>query len=280
MQFWRDFFVALKDNLFEEIKIGDIGHGIREAIVPRTLFTINIGGFSLAISDAALAAWLSMLIIFGLAWWLARKKELIPESGRQQLSESLVDLLYSLCRSANMNEEQAESVVPFVGTIALFITFSNLLSLVKIPPPAKNPAFPIALALLTIGYVIIQSIRFTGAKKFWSAMLYPRKMLLPFKILDFLIKPLSLSLRLFGNVFGAFILMEFIFLVIPVFLPGLFGLWFDLADGILQGAIFTYLTITYIGEILESAHLADEARKGKEKLLSESKLTPKTGSAS
>lgn len=279
MQFWRDFFVALKDNLFEEIKIGDIGQGIRESIVPNTLFEIHLPWFTLAISDAALATWLAMLIIFAISWWLSRKKDLIPETRRQQLSESLIDLLYSLCRSVGMNSEQAEKVVPFVGTIALFITISNLLSLFKIPPPSKNPAFPITLALMTIVYVIIQSIRFIGLKGFWSAMIYPRKMLLPFKILDFFIKPLSLSLRLFGNVFGAFILMEFVFLVIPVFLPGLFGLWFDLADGILQGAIFTYLTITYIGEILESAHMAVEAKAEEETIKSESKLTPKTGSA-
>ena len=68
---------------------------------------------------------------------------------------------------------------------------------------------------------------------------------------------MSLALRLFGNVFGAYILMEFIYIIIPVLIPGVVGLWFDLADGILQGAIFTYLTIMYIGEIVEGAHEAE-----------------------
>ena len=48
--------------------------------------------------------------------------------------------------------------------------------------------------------------------------------------------------------------MEFIYIVVPMILPGLLGLWFDIADGILQGIIFTYLSITYIGEVIESAH--------------------------
>jgi F-type H+-transporting ATPase subunit a len=85
--------------------------------------------------------------------------------------------------------------------------------------------------------------------------------LLPFKILDFFIKPVSLSLRLFGNVFGAYILMEFIYIVVPMILPGLLGLWFDIADGILQGVIFSYLSITYIGEVIESAQ---ESKHNKE----------------
>jgi F-type H+-transporting ATPase subunit a len=80
-----------------------------------------------------------------------------------------------------------------------------------------------------------------------------------------MIKPLSLALRLFGNVFGAFILMEFIYIVVPLALPGILGLWFDIADGILQAVIFTYLTVTYVGEIIEGSHIAMESRKEKEK---------------
>jgi F-type H+-transporting ATPase subunit a len=160
-----------------------------------------------------------------------------------------------------MTEAQAEQVVPFVGTIAVFIALTNLSSMLKIAPPAKNPAFPIALALMTIVYVIAVSIHFVGLRGFWLSLIYPRAMMLPFKLLDFLIKPISLSLRLFGNVFGAFILMEFIYLVIPIILPGALGLWFDLADGLLQAVIFTYLTVTYIGEILESAHEAQHERQ-------------------
>jgi F-type H+-transporting ATPase subunit a len=82
------------------------------------------------------------------------------------------------------------------------------------------------------------------------------KAMLPFRILEYVIKPMSLALRLFGNIFGAFILMEFIRIVVPVILPGILLLWFDIADGLLQAVVFTYLTINYIGEILEGAEAA------------------------
>ncbi len=55
--------------------------------------------------------------------------------------------------------------------------------------------------------------------------------------------------------------MEFIYIVIPLILPGLLGLWFDIADGILQGVIFSYLSITYIGEVIENAHSAAEMKE-------------------
>ena len=259
MSYLKEFFDAFKEKFIEEISLGDIGEEIVHAIAPKTVFMVRAGTLDIRITDAVLASWGVMIVIVFLAWWLGHRAQRLPGTNRQLVAESLVGLLMKLCQSANMTYEQAEHVVPFVGTIAVFISLTNLTSMFKIPPPAKNPAFPIALVLFTICYVIYTSIRIVGLKGFWDSLVYPRAMLLPFKILDYFIKPVSLSLRLFGNVFGAFILMEFVYIVLPAFLPGLVGLWFDLADGILQGAIFSYLTINYISEVIEGAHLAKAA---------------------
>jgi F-type H+-transporting ATPase subunit a len=257
LSFMTRFWAAFKEQLIEEAAVGDIGAAIRHAIEPNILFKWQIGSFELIFSDVIVVSWIVMMFIFVVAWLAGRRREKIPSHVGQLLSESLVNLLLNLCQNSGMTYDQAERVVPFVGTIGLFITFTNLSSLFKIPPPAKNPAFPIALALLTIIYVIATSIRLVGLRGFWASLVFPKAMLLPFRILDFIIKPMSLALRLFGNVFGAYILMEFIYIIIPVLIPGVVGLWFDLADGILQGAIFTYLTIMYIGEIVEGAHEAE-----------------------
>ncbi|MDW7656839.1 MAG: FoF1 ATP synthase subunit a [Bacillota bacterium] len=263
LSFWSEFWTAFKHRIIEEVQIGDIGFEIEHAIAPKILFSFNFLGQTVVISDVITVSWIALVVIAVLGWLMGRKRDQVPHTGRQLISESLVDILLKLCQNTGMTYEQAERVVPFVGTIGIFITLTNLSSMFKIPPPAKNPAFPIALALLTIVYVIIMSIRFVGLRGFWASLIYPKAMLLPFKILDFLIKPISLSLRLFGNIFGAYILMEFIYIIIPVFIPGIVGLWFDLADGILQGIIFTYLTATYIGEIVENAHEAEHARQAR-----------------
>jgi F-type H+-transporting ATPase subunit a len=263
LSFWRDFWRAFLDHLVETVKVGDIGSEISRVIEPKILFSWSIGSFNLVVSDAIVVTWAVMIIISILAWMMGRNHTIVPHNEVQCISESFVRILLNLCQDSGMTAEQAEKVVPFVGTVGLFITLTNLSSLFKIPPPAKNPAFPIALALLTITYVIVRSIRFVGFSGFWSSLVYPKSMLLPFKVIDFMIKPISLSLRLFGNVFGAFILMEFIYLVIPVFIPGVLGLWFDLVDGILQGIIFTYLAVIYIGEIVEGARAAQEDQKAR-----------------
>jgi F-type H+-transporting ATPase subunit a len=263
MSYFNAFLVALKDKIIDEIKIGDIGSEISKAISPHQVFSLNLGFYELVVTDAIVATWVVMAVILLLAVLMGHRPQRVPTGKRQLISESLITLLMKLCQSSNLSYEQSEAVVPYVGTIAVFISLTNLSSLFEIPPPAKNPAFPIALALFTLVYIIRTAVRFVGWKGFWNSLIYPKAMLLPFKILDYLIKPISLSLRLFGNIFGAFILMEFIYLIVPVILPGVVGLWFDLADGLLQGVIFTYLTVTYIGEVIEGSHSAHASQAAK-----------------
>ena len=78
--------------------------------------------------------------------------------------------------------------------------------------------------------------------------------MLPFKLLDYVVKPLSLALRLFGNVFAAFVFMEFLSISVPLILPGVAGLWFDIIDGMIQAVVFSYLTMSYIGENVETVN--------------------------
>jgi len=257
------FLVSFKDQFIESLKIGNIGEDISKAILQQQQY-LYVGKVHVLLTDAVIVTWVAVAIFCALWIWIAAKRERVP-SGRQLVSESVVDLFLTLCKSNGMNQKQAESVAPFLGSICFFLIACNLASAFKIAPPAKNIAFPIALALFTVGYVIFTGIRFVGIKGFWGSLIDPMPAMLPFKLLDYLIKPMSLSLRLFGNVFGAFILMEFIYIVIPVAVPGILGLWFDIIDGLLQAAIFTYLATTYIGEIIEGAELAEEKKHERDK---------------
>jgi len=257
------FLISFRDQFIESLKIGNIGEDISRAILQQQQY-LYVGKVHILLTDAVIVTWVAVAIFCALWIWIAAKRERVP-SGRQLVSESVVDLFLTLCKSNGMNQKQAESVAPFLGSICFFLIACNLASAFKIAPPAKNIAFPIALALFTVGYVIFTGIRFVGIKGFWASLIDPMPAMLPFKLLDYLIKPMSLSLRLFGNVFGAFILMEFIYIVIPVAVPGILGLWFDIIDGLLQAAIFTYLATTYIGEIIEGAELAEEKKHERDK---------------
>ena len=73
----------------------------------------------------------------------------------------------------------------------------------------------------------------------------------PINILELFTRPLSLCMRLFGNVLGAFAVMKLIEAVLPVGLPVIFGVYFDVFDGLIQAYVFVFLTGLFISEQLE-----------------------------
>lgn len=73
----------------------------------------------------------------------------------------------------------------------------------------------------------------------------------PINILELFIKPLSLCMRLFGNVLGAFVIMELIKILAPAVAPVPFSLYFDIFDGLIQAYVFVFLTSLYIREAVE-----------------------------
>ena len=79
----------------------------------------------------------------------------------------------------------------------------------------------------------------------------PMAFMLPLNILELVIKPLSLCMRLFGNVLGAFVIMELIKLIIPVGLPLVFSFYFDVFDGCIQAYVFVFLTSLFMSEAME-----------------------------
>ena len=86
-----------------------------------------------------------------------------------------------------------------------------------------------------------------GMKKFAS----PSVMIAPLNVMEIGIRPLSLCFRLFGNILGAYIIMELIKIVCPLVLPIPFSLYFDIFDGILQAVVFVFLTTLFLSESLE-----------------------------
>jgi F-type H+-transporting ATPase subunit a len=76
-------------------------------------------------------------------------------------------------------------------------------------------------------------------------------MMLPFNLLEYIIRPVSMCLRLFGNILGGFIIMMLIESVIPIAVPALVSIYFDLLDGLIQALVFTFLTTLFISEAVE-----------------------------
>ncbi len=236
----------------------DLGETIRSSIDFSPVFTIRAGNISIPVTGAMISLVASTVILFVFALWLRRGMRKHQISGKQALTEKLYLIVLNLCESFGMNRRQAEIVLPWTLTLGLYIFMNNAIAVIQFPAPAMNPSVPLTLALFAVGLVIVMGIRLLGLKGFWYSLINPIPGLLPFNIIDYLVKPVSLALRLFGNVFGGFILLQFVKTVVPLILPSILGLWFDVAAGLLQAVIFMYLTTSYIGEVVEKANSTAE----------------------
>jgi len=76
-------------------------------------------------------------------------------------------------------------------------------------------------------------------------------MMLPFNIMEYGTRLISLALRLFGNILGGVVLMSLIEKALPLALPMVLSLYFDFFDGMIQAAIFVFLTSLYISEAVK-----------------------------
>jgi len=237
-----------------------IGDKITEAISIKTLFTIKIGSFSIPISDTVVTTWAIMLLIIVGAFFATRKLVEKPK-GVQLVLESFVGLINNLAKE-NMGHHW-KTFAPFIGTIGLFLGVANVLPFFSpvagfgfeppfpIKPPTRDINVTSAFAVVTILTVLFSGII---VKKPWGwvkGLAKPSPIMFPFNILEYFIRPLSLSLRIFGNILGAYIVMQLLEIVSPVLLPPIFGLYFDFFDGLIQAVVFTYLTTIFIAEAIE-----------------------------
>jgi len=237
-----------------------IGERIKEVLAFKTIFTIHIGSFAIPISETVITSWIVMFILIAGSLLLTRNMRQVPK-GSQLVVETLVGFLNDFFK--NQIGHHWKVFAPYLGTIGLFLAVSNIISFFSpIPgfgfeppfsmkPPARDINVTAALALMTIVLVIFSGIYFKGFKSWLKSFVKPAPFMLPFNILEYGIKPVSLCLRLFGNIMGAFIIMELIIMIVPLIVPPVFSLYFDFFDGLIQAVVFVFLSTLYITEAVE-----------------------------
>lgn len=212
------------------------------------IFSFNIGRLIIDIKPEAITQ-LGLIILIGvLAWWATKDLKLRPTSKKQVI----VEYLYTTVRNvvdANMGEKYRD-VIPFIGTLAVFILSMNLLGLVGLVPVTNN--FSVTLAMGLISFVVIQgyTIKKIGLGHYFLGYGQPMLMMLPINIIERVMLPVSLALRLFGNILAASFLVELVYesldkvaWIAQIGLPVPLHAYFDIFDGGIQMVIFVMLTM-------------------------------------
>jgi len=220
---------------------------------PRKIF--GIGDFF--ITETVIYFWIIAAIMITFAIIATRNLSQKPK-GIQLVAEYIVEFVYNFTEGAMGKRNSNFS--PYIGTLFIFLILGNSLGLWGPRPVTADVNTTFALAGITFFLVHFNSIRSKGIGGYVKHLSAPYPFMLPINLVGELAFPISLSFRLFGNIAGGMIIMALIFtgldsvseslsLSIPFLqfmIPLPANLFFDIFEPILQGFVFTMLTMVFI----------------------------------
>ena len=205
--------------------------------------------FHIHLPDHVVMAIFVAVLLTGFALWFRSRISLENPGKLQLVLESLVGGLIGMLEE-NVGHK-GRQFLGLVGTLGLFILTSNLLGLVPFfSSPTVSLNMPVGCTLVTFLYYNFQGIRAQGVGPYFKHFLGPLLplaiIMLPIEIISHLSRVLSLSIRLFGNIFGEELVVLVLGSLIPFVVPVpmmLFGVF----GSLLQAFVFIMLTMIYLG---------------------------------
>lgn len=248
-----------------------ISEKMQEHLETHAVASLDLGGAEPVafITDAVIISWVVMAFLMITAVLVTRKLKTVPGTV-QSLFEWYVEFTRSFIKE-NIGHHY-RGYVEYIAIVALFLLISNSMALFNIIPsftytyddgtvwafhgfpvhqPTKNINVCACLAIMSIVMMIYSEFKYKGLRGWGRSWYKPSPVNGFVKILDYVVRPLSLSLRLFGNMMGGFIVMGLLYIAFPWVVPAVVGIWFDFFDGILQAGVFAFLTTVYIAEAVE-----------------------------
>lgn len=198
--------------------------------------------------------WLVMALLILVAFLASRSISMVP-SGVQNLMEVVVTGIDGLIEETMGKEGKA--YFPLIATFALFILVCNLIGLVPgFYPPTANLNTNAALALTVFVLTHVVGFRKHGIgylKHFMGPIIWLAPLMFIIEIIGHIARPLSLTLRLFGNMYGHEIVLMIFLALVPLFLP-IPMMLMGVLIAFIQTFVFTLLAMIYIAGALEEAH--------------------------
>ena len=196
-----------------------------------------------------------ILIGFSIAAGRAMKKGTEVPGGFQNFIELIVEKLDGMVDSSM--GRSAPKFYNYVGTVFIFILFSNISGLLGLRPPTADYGVTFPLGILTFILIHFNQFKYQKPKAIWADMCSPLPPWLPIwfpiNVISEIAVPISLSLRLFANILSGTIMMALIYGLLGVIAtawPAVLHVYFDLFSGAIQTYVFCMLTMTYINNAI------------------------------
>jgi F-type H+-transporting ATPase subunit a len=198
--------------------------------------------------------WLIMILLAAVTFLVKSGINIIPK-GLQNLFEVIIGGL------ADVMEQNigpgGSRFLPLLGTLTIFILCGNLLGLIPgctAPTANLNTNVAMALTVFVVYHVVgLQKHGLAYFKQFMGSVWWLIPLMLPIEIISHLARPVTLAVRLFGNVRGEDLVILVLLFIVPLFLP-IPMMAFAVFTGVLQTLVFILLTMVYLQGALSEEH--------------------------
>ncbi|MBQ1849438.1 MAG: F0F1 ATP synthase subunit A [Lachnospiraceae bacterium] len=196
-----------------------------------------------------------ILIVFSIFAGQAIKKGAEVPGTFQNVVELIVEKLDGMVEGTM--GKNATKYRNYVGTIFIFILFSNIAGLLGLRSPTADYGVTFPLGVITFTLIRFNQFKYHTPKEIWADMCSPLPPWLPIwfpiNVISELAVPVSLSLRLFANILSGTIMMALVYGLLKWFAmiwPAALHVYFDLFSGAIQTYVFCMLTMTYVSNAI------------------------------
>ena len=182
--------------------------------------------------------------------------------GFQAVAELIVEVVYNFVK--NTMGKHNIGFAPYIGTLFFFLLLCNALGLIGQRAATADMNFCFAMGILVFFLIQINSVKSKGVVHYLKEFAEPYPFMIPIKIIEEIVFPVSLSFRIFGNILAGFIIVELYMhmmhslsdkfhLPIPLLqavTPLPVNAFFDIFEPFLQAFVFSILTMSFIAKAI------------------------------
>ena len=215
------------------------------------VFSYELFGQTVWITTTHVCVLIVFLIIIGFCIAANRAVKHATEvpGAFQNVVELIVEMLDGMV--GGVMGRQAVRFQNYIGTIFIFILFSNISGLLGLRPPTADYGVTFALGIITFTLIHFNKFKYQKVSGELKGLCEPWPIWAPINIISDLAVPISLSLRLFANVLSGTAIMALIYALlskVAIIWPAALHVYFDLFSGAIQTYVFCMLTMTYIAD--------------------------------
>ena len=248
-----------------------------DVVGPRKMITIMNGGEELfSISETVVTGWVLIIALFILIKWLTSDLKIVPTSKKQVLAEWLVTFFNDTVRD-NMGPKMMH-FAPYIATVFVYALTGSLVSVLGLRSMTADINCTGTWAALTLFFITYYKIKTNGFGGYLKSFTEPVAVLTPINLLSEVATPVSMALRMFGNLSSGMIISAIVygfltvlsnvvynaipflegatflnyFHIFQIGIPAVLSIYFDFFSGVIQSYVFIMLTMANIQQAAET----------------------------